>query len=93
VAPTPPWPPLCGTGSRHAIGSSSGWTTGTFGGSIRSGDPIPDERLQGDPAAEPTVQEAAADEGRPVNGSTSTWHPLLALEARIVIVLNGMRND
>jgi DnaK suppressor protein len=35
---------------------------GDFGHSIRSGDPIPDERLQADPAAELTVQEAAADE-------------------------------
>jgi len=36
--------------------------SGDFGRSIRSGDPIPDERLQADPAAELTVQEAAADE-------------------------------
>ena len=36
--------------------------TGDFGRSIRSGDPIPDHRLQADPAAELTVQEAAADE-------------------------------
>ena len=35
---------------------------GDFGRSIRSGDPIPDARLQADPAAELTVQEAAADE-------------------------------
>jgi DnaK suppressor protein len=33
---------------------------GTFGRSIRSGDPIPDERLAADPAAELTVEEAAA---------------------------------
>jgi len=35
-------------------------TDGTFGRSVRSGDPIPDERLEADPAAELTVEEAAA---------------------------------
>ena len=33
---------------------------GTYGRSVRSGDPIPDERLRADPAAELTVQEAQA---------------------------------
>lgn len=33
---------------------------GTYGRSIKSGDPIPDERLEFDPAAELTVQEAQA---------------------------------
>ena len=32
---------------------------GTFGRSIRSGEPIPDDRLEADPAAELTVEEAA----------------------------------
>ncbi len=32
---------------------------GTFGTSVRSGEPIPDERLEADPAAELTVNEAA----------------------------------
>jgi DnaK suppressor protein len=32
---------------------------GTYGHSIRSGERIPDERLQADPAAELTVDEAA----------------------------------
>ena len=32
---------------------------GTFGRSIRSGQPIPDDRLEADPAAELTVEEAA----------------------------------
>lgn len=32
---------------------------GTFGRSIRSGRPIPDERLEADPAAELTVDEAS----------------------------------
>jgi DnaK suppressor protein len=36
-------------------------TDGTFGRSVRSGAPIPDERLEADPAAELTVEEAAAD--------------------------------
>lgn len=35
---------------------------GSYGQSVRSGDPIPDERLEADPAAELTVEEAAADE-------------------------------
>lgn len=33
---------------------------GTYGRSILSGEPIPDERLEADPAAELTVQEARA---------------------------------
>ena len=32
---------------------------GSYGRSVRSGDPIPDERLEADPAAELTVTEAA----------------------------------
>ena len=32
---------------------------GTYGRSVRSGTPIPDERLEADPAAELTVEEAA----------------------------------
>lgn len=35
---------------------------GTYGRSIRSGVPIPDARLEVDPSAELTVEEAAADE-------------------------------
>lgn len=31
---------------------------GTYGKSVRSGDPIPDERLEADPAAELTIEEA-----------------------------------
>src|SRR5271170_5416443 len=34
---------------------------GTYGVSVRSGQPIPDGRLEADPAAELTVEEAAAD--------------------------------
>jgi len=33
---------------------------GTYGLSVRSGRPIPDERLEADPAAELTAEEAAA---------------------------------
>ena len=33
---------------------------GTYGRSVRSGPPIPDERLEADPAAELTVEEARA---------------------------------
>jgi DnaK suppressor protein len=35
---------------------------GTYGRSIRSGVPIPDERLEADPAAELTVEEARQQE-------------------------------
>jgi len=35
---------------------------GTYGRSIRSGAPIPDERLEADPAAELTIEEARAAE-------------------------------
>ena len=38
--------------------------SGTYGRSIRSGESIPDERLEADPAAELTVAEAMADERR-----------------------------
>jgi DnaK suppressor protein len=35
---------------------------GTYGRSVQSGQPIPDERLEADPAAELTVEEAGARE-------------------------------
>ncbi len=35
---------------------------GTYGRSVRSGKPIPDERLEADPAAELTIEEARAAE-------------------------------
>lgn len=37
---------------------------GGYGRSVRSGEPIPDERLEADPAAELTVAEAQADQDR-----------------------------
>ena len=37
---------------------------GTYGRSVLSGKPIPDERLEADPAAELTVEEARAREAR-----------------------------
>ena len=37
---------------------------GTYGRSVLSGKPIPDERLEADPAAELTVEEARASENR-----------------------------
>ncbi len=37
---------------------------GTYGVSVESGEPIPDERLEHDPTAELTVEEAAAREAR-----------------------------
>jgi RNA polymerase-binding transcription factor len=38
---------------------------GSYGRSIRSGQPIPDERLEADPAAELTVEEAEQSEDHP----------------------------
>jgi len=38
---------------------------GSFGRSVRSGQPIPDERLEADPAAELTVEEAEESEDHP----------------------------
>jgi DnaK suppressor protein len=38
--------------------------TGDFGRSVLSGTAIPDERLEADPAAELTIDEARAREGR-----------------------------
>jgi DnaK suppressor protein len=37
---------------------------GSYGKSLRSGQAIPDERLEADPAAELTVEEAAQPERR-----------------------------
>jgi DnaK suppressor protein len=37
------------------------FAAGSYGRSVRSGQPIPDERLEADPLAELTVQEAAAE--------------------------------
>jgi DnaK suppressor protein len=37
---------------------------GSYGRSVRSGQPIPDERLEADPAAELTIEEARADQTR-----------------------------
>jgi DnaK suppressor protein len=37
---------------------------GTYGRSVLSGQPIPDERLEADPAAELTVEEARAAQDR-----------------------------
>ena len=48
----------------EAIGrAESRLAAGTYGRSVRSGAPIPDERLEADPAAELTVEEAAAEGG------------------------------
>jgi DnaK suppressor protein len=38
---------------------------GRFGRSVRSGKPIPDDRLEADPAAELTVEEAEESEDHP----------------------------
>jgi DnaK suppressor protein len=58
---------------------------GSYGRSVRSGQPIPDERLQADPLAELTVQEAAAaerrtlEEGDDAVGLVSAGHPFQVL--------------
>jgi DnaK suppressor protein len=59
---------------------------GSFGRSVRSGRPIPDERLEADPLAELTVEEAAAEERGAVEeadgavGLVSAGHPFGVLE-------------
>ena len=58
---------------------------GSYGRSVRSGRPIPDERLEADPLAELTVQEAAAaergtvEEGDEAVGLGSASHPFEVL--------------
>jgi DnaK suppressor protein len=58
---------------------------GRYGRSVRSGQPIPDQRLEADPLAELTVQEAAAAERGPVEdrddaaGLVSADHPFEVL--------------
>jgi DnaK suppressor protein len=58
---------------------------GTYGRSVRSGQPIPDERLEADPLAELTVAEAAAAErgapeaGDDAVGLESAGHPFAVL--------------
>jgi DnaK suppressor protein len=62
---------------------------GTYGRSVRSGQPIPDERLEADPLAELTVEEAAGAERGPLEqleqadaavGLTSERHPFEVLD-------------
>jgi DnaK suppressor protein len=58
---------------------------GSYGRSVRSGQPIPDERLEADPLAELTVQEAAAaergmlEEDHDAVGLVSAGHPFEVL--------------
>ena len=58
---------------------------GSYGRSVRSGEPIPDERLAADPLAELTVKEAAAaergapEEGENAFGLVSAAHPFEVL--------------
>jgi DnaK suppressor protein len=61
---------------------------GTYGRSVLSAKPIPDERLEADPLAELTVEEAASEAIRarfspePVSGLSSTRRTLAALVER-----------
>jgi DnaK suppressor protein len=58
---------------------------GRYGRSLRSGQPIPDARLEADPPAELTVEEAAAaergafEEGHDAVGLVSAGHPFQVL--------------
>jgi hypothetical protein len=58
---------------------------GSYGRSVRSGQAIPDERLEADPLTELTVQEAAAavrgalEEGDDAVGLVSAGHPFEVL--------------
>lgn len=58
---------------------------GSYGRSVHSGQPIPDERLEADPLAELTVEEAAAaeraafEENDHAVGLVSTGHPFEVL--------------
>ena len=58
---------------------------GSYGRSVRSGRPIPDERLEADPLAELTVEEAAAaergtlEQGHDAVGLASASHPFEVL--------------
>jgi DnaK suppressor protein len=58
---------------------------GSYGRSVRSGQPIPDERLEADPLAELTAEEAAAAEhgaleaGHDAVGLVSASHPFEVL--------------
>jgi hypothetical protein len=58
---------------------------GSYGRSVRSGQPIPDERLEADPLAELTAEEAAAaerqtlGEGEDAVGLVSANHPFEVL--------------
>ncbi len=59
---------------------------GSYGRSVRSGRPIPDERLEADPLAELTVEEATAEERGAVReadgavGLASARHPFEVLD-------------
>jgi DnaK suppressor protein len=59
---------------------------GSYGRSVRSGRPIPDERLEADPLAELTVQEAASmqrgtvEEGGDAVGLKSARYPFEVLD-------------
>jgi RNA polymerase-binding transcription factor len=61
------------------------FAAGSYGRSVRSGQPIPDERLEADPLAELTVEEAAAaergslEEGDNAAGLVSASHPFEVL--------------
>jgi DnaK suppressor protein len=58
---------------------------GSYGRSVRSGQPIPDERLEADPLAELTAAEAAAaergalEQGHDAVGLVSASHPFAVL--------------
>ena len=83
----PSWPSTSSWehGGRRWPRAEARLAAGSYGRSVASGQPIPDERLEADPLAELTVQEAAAaergtlEEGDDGVGLASAGHPFEVL--------------
>jgi hypothetical protein len=74
------------TGTLCALERAEAWlAAGSYGRSVRSGQPIPDERLEADPLAELTGEEAAnakrgrIEEADDAAGLVSPGHPFEVL--------------
>ena len=61
-ASTTPWSPASATRLQAVERAEQRLADGTFGLSVRSGKPIPDERLEVAPTAELTVEEASSEQ-------------------------------
>ena len=83
----PAWPSTssCEPSGQPWSGAEARLAAGSYGRSVRSGQPIPDERLAADPLTELTVEEAAATErgaleaGHDAVGLASAGHPFEVL--------------